>query len=359
METSDRARADLLNILVASGKRSRFFTSVQLLEQLFPEAARVGADGPPSKEAMRFRHDPGFAFAAGDLREIRRFSVPENDHRPAYEIVEIETTFLGLTGSSSPLPNYLAEQILFEDTDHPIRRDFLDVFHHRAVSLFYRGVARLSLPREHTADKTSVWVKRGLALGGVDAYEPEAGTRGLPPATLLALLPLLAGRARSARGLQTALRYVLRKDLGSVASVWVEQNVPAWFGISPEDQTALGRTNHALGRRVVLGTRAPDRAGKFAIRIGPLTAANYTRFLPGGDLLPLVRATVDTFQRAPLDFDLKLVVGADAVPSFALSTVRPASLGRTTWLSGANTERVVVVPGAEAVAQNDQIHKSA
>lgn len=345
MDTAERNRTRLLKQLIERGGKGRFFATVDLLERLFAEAPRVGGAGPPRLELIRFRHHPGLAFSAGDIHSLRVLHMPASGNDPARHVVEAETTFLGLTGSISPLPSYIAEQVLLEDVDNPIRRDFLDVFHHRALSLLYRGVARVSMPREHTAKKTSVWIRRGLALGGVDAYE-HTPTKVLPVAALLRLLPLLVARSRGARSLQTALRHVLAPALDD-AQVSIVENLEGWLELPTEDQMLLGKANHALGQRTHLGIRTPERSGKFALEIGPLRIGNYQRFLPGGDQLSVIRETVQMFTRNPVDYDLHLVVGADAVPSFALSMEHPAILGRTTWLAGKHSARTVKVENAQ------------
>lgn len=346
MDTPERDRARLLKALLELGPRGRFLPTVDLLERLFPTAARVGGEGPPRQEALRFRSDPSLGFAAGDIRRTRVVRVPGGALEPPRHVVEVEATFLGLTGSSSPLPNHILEQVLQDDADDGLKRDFLDVFHHRLISLLYRGVARGSLPREHTARTTSVWIKRALTLGGIDAYDVPVA-RKVPTATVLQMLPLLVGRARGARALRTAIRHVLSPALGPGTTVDIVENVQGWLDIAPAERLALGRANHALGRTTHLGARAPERSGKFAIRVGPLRMADYRRFLPGGDQLPLLREAVQLMTRNAVDFDVQLVVGSDAAPAFTLSASSPGSLGRTTWLGGAVGERVVVVADAQ------------
>lgn len=348
MEPTERDRAGLLKSLFEGGSRNRFFALLPLVEQLFPTAPRVGLDGPPRLEAMRFRHDPALRFSSGDIARIGVVVVPENGNSlaPPRHVIEIVTTFLGLTGSSSPLPNFMTELVAHEDQDHPVRRDFLDVFHHRAVSLLFRGVARLSIPREHTARSTTAWVKRGLALGGVDAYD-VAPTRVLPLSSVMQLLPLLVGHARGARTLRTALRHVLAPAIGPNATVDLVENVEGWVELDEAQQMKLGIANSQLGASTHLGVRARERSGKFAIQIGPLTVEEYRRFVPGGDMVTVIHETVQIFTRNPVDYDLELVIGADASPAFTLSERAPATLGRTTWLAGRSESRTVRVRDAQ------------
>ncbi|MBL9039464.1 MAG: type VI secretion system baseplate subunit TssG, partial [Archangium sp.] len=76
-----------------------FFRFVALMERLTAGAARIGGDGPVADEAIRFRHNPALTFSAGDLSAVEMTF-------GATTRFEVETTFLGLTGSSTPLPLY-------------------------------------------------------------------------------------------------------------------------------------------------------------------------------------------------------------------------------------------------------------
>ncbi len=347
MDASQRDRARLLKAILERAERGRFLPSMAMLERLFPDAVRVGLDGPARLEAIRFRSDPSLGFAAGDMKHVRVTSLA-NGLEPPRHVVEVETTFLGLTGAGSPLPNYLVEAILLE-AEGSTRRDFLDVFHHRLVSLLYRGLARASLPLEETVRAPNVWRRRALALGGLDAYDADV-TKALPTESVLRMLPLLASRARSARGLRTALRHVLEPALGARAGVELVENLPGWLTIEPAHRVRLGQANHALGRETHIGSRAPERSGRFGVRIGPLDPQSYPRFLPGGDQLPRIAETIQLFTRSAAEYELQLVVGASSSPTFRLSATRPASLGRTTWLAGGDDEHIVTVSHADVGA---------
>ena len=56
MAAEEREPADPLKLAEAllATPRADFFSLVPLLERLSPNATRVGGDGPPSKEALRF-----------------------------------------------------------------------------------------------------------------------------------------------------------------------------------------------------------------------------------------------------------------------------------------------------------------
>lgn len=350
MDSSEWDRTSLLERLRQVGRQTPFFRAVPLLEQIVDEAAPVGLDGPPSKERIRFRHDPGLHFSSGDISSIDIVRVPQEAFQDAREVYEVVTTFLGLTGSISPLPNFFSELILHENQDEPVRRDLLDVFHHRAISLLFRGVRRMSIPGAHRSRQTSPWLKRALCLGGVDAYEASVG-KNLPLANVMRMLPLLVGRARGARGLMTALECVLEPVLGEKGRVTLSDHVESWAELGADQRMVLGRQNNRLGRNTQIGSRARERSGKFEIQVGPISQEAYRKFLPGGGQLGLVRETVELFTRNPLDYDIKLTVSS-GTGGFALGGKESASLGRTTWLGARARDREIVLRDAGRPDEN-------
>jgi type VI secretion system protein ImpH len=317
--------------LEGEAARLPFFALVALLERLVPERVPVGTAGPAVDESIRFRHDASLTFSAGDVSGLEAHA--EQADGPPFSLT---TTFLGLSGAASPLPNYLLEEVAHEDPDRPRVRAFLDIFHHRMLSLLVRARARYQLAGEASVTGRDVWALRALAMAGVDAYErPRPGP--LPAWRLLRLAPLLATRARTGQMLADAIADVLSEELDG-ARVEVRQFVGGWAPLAGDRRTRLGRPTAQLGRSAVLGSRVIDRAGTFLIRVAPLARPTYERLMPDGDLHPIVRALVDLFVRDPLDCQLELVLG-DAVHAFRLGTAEPARLGRDTYLAGGGPKR--------------------
>ena len=328
--------------------RSRFFHVVSLLERMMPDRVRIGGDGPPQKEGLRFRHDPALSFSAGDITSVNQHDIildPRNTLSKRLPGFEVTSTFLGLTGSVSPLPLYLPEEVALEDQDNQIRRDFLDLFHHRILSLLYRSVARYSPTREHVAKTPDPWLRRFLAAAGLDSYSGRISEE-LPESFFLRLLPIFVGRSRTRDGLELALRAALGTAAGPEATINIEQFVGRRVAVDESQRTRLGKANHALGKSSVMGSRVFDRSSRFAVRIGPLGEDHYLGFMEGGKHLKVLRSVVGTFCRRPLDYDVKLELTATAVPQFHLSTTEPRRLGRQTWLRGQQAAQVHTIRDA-------------
>lgn len=319
--------------LLANATRWDFYVTVGAIERLTSAAARIGADGPAGNEAIRFRHDPSLAFSYGDVSRIEYVEIPRAPHaalerkRHRYEVT---TTFLGLTGSATPLPLFMAEEIAQAQDAANMRRDFLDLFHHRFVSFVFRIGTKFDLAREFSLDCTDGWTRRVLALAGLDAWSGRR-TKHIPIWRLARLAPLLATRVRSARAIETALQDICGEALGD-AKIEMLQFAGGWVPLDPTQRTLLAKSNSILGKSVVLGAQCFHRAGKAVVRIGPLHD-NFRRFLADGDMYPLVRELLEMMSPEPIDLELDLVLDARARPPFQLGQAAGQRIGIDTWLS--------------------------
>jgi type VI secretion system protein ImpH len=323
--------------LLAQGQRYNFFVSVGMLERITPHAVRVGGEGPYNREAIRFRHDHDLTFAAGEIARIEQVRVPQgSEHvlekpRMRYEIT---TAFLGLTGAMTPMPLYIAEEVCQEDEGARVKRDFLDLFHHRLVSLVYRIGTKFDFAREYTHESDDAWSRRMLAMAGLDAYE-KWRPRHLSRRQLLRLSPLLASKVRSAHTLALAVEDVTADALQD-AGVHVVQFTGDWTLLDPEQRISLGLANSELGINAVLGVECFHRAGKATIVIGPLRD-NFRRFLADGDMFPAICELVGMLSPEPIEYELDLVL-VDR-PPFLLGKKEGGRVGFDSWLSSRQAQR--------------------
>jgi type VI secretion system protein ImpH len=327
------ALAPYAELLASREARSQFIPLVALLERLLGGDVRIGADGPLAQEKFRFRHDPTLGFSVTDVSSLRFRA----DTRPAWEEAtgggvdlqaHITATFLGLTGAVSPLPSYMAEEVAHDDEEPPVLRNFLDIFHHRFLSLIYRAVTRFDFALEYRSGGQDAWSRRVQALAGVEAFGSERRTR-LPAGLVLRLAPVLATRRRSAAALEAAVGEALRLGQGQTR---VRQFLATWAPLAVDDRIKLGVENSHLSRGMLLGTRVLSRAGKFRICVGPVTGDVRARLQAGGDLFERVKGVVELAAPAGLEWDLE--VTSDERPALKLSPRGGSKLGQDSWLAG-------------------------
>lgn len=308
--------------LFAEGYRFDFFQAVHLLERLLPRAVRVGETNGARPEPVRFRSSLMAGFPASEIDRL------ELGARPG-DPPEMTVNFMGLAGGFGPLPPPLSEQVLGRarrgDT---AGRDFLDIFNHRLVSLFYRARAkhRLSLARDTPADSNFalyLFALIGLATPALQGRLP------FPDRALLHYAGLLAQAPRSLHGLERLLADYFGVPVHGVP---LEGR---WLAIDETEQTRLGATgrNNRLGEGAVLGRRAWDQQGGIGLVLGPLPYARFREFLPDGNAHFRLRGLVDFYVEEPLEPEYRLVLLAEEVPGTRLGRKRGAKLGWTSFLT--------------------------
>lgn len=321
----------MIGDLVAHGHRFEFFKAVTLLRL----ATGAEEGGPVSEVApvgrLRFRATPTLGFPATDITGVARGEDAEG--RPAFEV---EVPFLGLYGPSSPLPAFVTEHVIARDRDSSTLRDFLDLFNHRAVELLYAIWRKYRHSVTYRAGATDPISRYVIALTGLLSLRSTDS-----PLSLESLLPF-AGPLSLAGHSALLLQTLVSHQFDGVEAR-VEEFVPRDAAVDEAQKCRLGTRNATLGDDWVLGDRVPDIAGKFRLWLGPLGLDAYRGFLPKGlnrrRLSDLVGVTV----RAPLDYDLVLVLRDDEVPAWRLG--EPSMLGHDSWLlAPAANETAIISP---------------
>jgi type VI secretion system protein ImpH len=327
---SRRAEPPLKEQLLEHSERFEFVQAVRLLAQLYPDRSQVGGDADPGEELVRFASDVSPIFPAGDIAQVK----PPDADAPARLLV----SFMGVAtpGSYGSLSRRYAEEIrtLARERNTALR-DFLDLFNHRFISLFYRASER---------HRPAILCERGRdnELERALAAVIGLGTRGLGDRLAI------SDRALFARGGLLSMRPIPAVALeGAVQSAFgvpaqVLQFRAARYRLEPEERNRLGRANSSLGRDLVLGSEVTLLDARFRVRIGPLPFERYRALLPDQvgfrQLIDLVRLAT----RGELEFDVQMALLPPEVPIMRLGgpALPGAQLGYTSWLGGRTRTRV-------------------
>jgi type VI secretion system protein ImpH len=298
---------------------------------------------------------PSLVFPASSIYEIHD---PPAGEGP----VEMTVAFFGLTGPSGALPRIYTELLLerIRSKDKTLR-DFLDLFNHRLISLFYRSWEKYRFwfaferaerlgrgPYAEPPDRWRSFVMEGrsridrfsqclldLAGFGPGVLRYRAMVRqqleprsAVGDSTLRYFSGLLAQQHRSGVGLEGLLGEYFGLPLA------IEQCVGQWLQIEADDQSALSEDRDVSLGAAVLGQRYWDVQGKFRLRLGPLTFDQFQRFLPTGDAHRALSDLVRLYAGPHLDADVQLILQAPEVPWFQLNDdpLGGPRLGWNTWV---------------------------
>lgn len=324
--------------------RFSFFRAVTLLERFSPESKGLGEAMDPGEEAVRFTVKPGLSFPPSDIAGLCA--------RDSKKPTEMEVSFMGLTGPSGVLPNWYTELMLERVKAGDLTLvDFLNIFQHRLITLFYLAWKRTRLTasfEDGGRDRLSSYLLSLIGLG----TEGMRGRIGVPEESLIFCSGLLGRSVPTAASIETAVRYMADADAE------VEQFVDRMVPLDPSDFTAIGNANATLGEGAVCGSFVHDCQSKFRVRIGPVGYRRYCRLLPGSDLLKAVFALVRYMVGIEYEFEILVVLMAEEAPACRLGAVSPDSprLGWSTWLTSPGS---ALVQDPYVAFQEGDVHKAA
>jgi len=344
--------------------RFEFFQAVRLLLRLSPLRRNVGGDYPAEQEVARFRAHQTLGFPASSIQEL----VAADEQQPAI----VTVNFMGMTGPQGALPEYYTQLVIdrmngldrhgnvrLEGKDHTLR-EFLDMFNHRLVSLFFKAWLKYRLVDQY--ERAATLERAAVEEGGprlrafvieqrprIDAVSQMpldlAGfgqpalrydtwqRRQLVPRTEIAdnTLRFFAGLFAQMRRSALSLQAMLVEYFG--VPVNIDQLRSRWLRLDLEDQTSLQLGgNHQLGVTAIAGQRVLDAEGMFGIQLGPLSYEQFCQFLPHGGAHRKLGHLVRLFVGPQFDFELQLQLWAREVPLCRLGGDQaPPMLGWTTW----------------------------
>jgi type VI secretion system protein ImpH len=341
----------LLRAVHADPSAFDFYALLRRVDSLRRQLPRTGEAQRPRQEALRLGQAAELDFAPAPLHALQW---PKGDS--GQTAPRLLVRFFGLLGPMGPMPLHFTEIVrerLLHHGDTTLAH-FLDLFHHRALSLFYRAwaqaqpVVHLDRPAE---DRFRVWVG---ALAGIPSGAPVIGAAAdaaagaaataaprtaLPPAALAYQAGWLTARSRHPE--------MLTKVIGQFFGVRarIEEHVGQWLEMAREDRTRLSFARNraernevppaALGKNANAGSRVWDRQYRFRLHLGPLTHAQTLAFLPGGEAWPRLLQWVRLLAGREMQWELQLDLSPleQPAPQLGRTPGRSPRLGLTSRLA--------------------------
>jgi type VI secretion system protein ImpH len=316
----DPPAAELKRLLEREPYAVDFFQAVQLLERMYPGREPVGYFVPPAQEVVRFSVYNRLTFPASEIQSMTWAP----DATPVMAV-----NFMGVTGPAGVLP-HVYTLLLVERRFARDRRlqEFLDLFHHRMISLYYRVWRKYRVTASFASgNHRPTWYLSDLAGIGTAGL---ANRQEVDDRSLLYFAGILALQPRSA----VAFEHFLQEYFG--VAVEVHQFAGAWYDLPADAQCELIDKEDAprrLGLGAVAGDQIWDHSSKARIRIGPLSLARYRDFLPGTRTHRTLRALARFYSGGQIDFDVQLVLARDQVPTYELGAEDEGQLplGLCSW----------------------------
>lgn len=277
----------------------------------FFQAVRILAD-----RKIKFKSAMDFSFPAVAIKKITEKFV-------------IIISFFGLIGAGGALPYHYTELLIkHKQNKNNVLRDFLDIFHHRAISNYY-----------------NVWKKYRLWMNYQQfdwIFTALAGSDFLPA-------KCYAGLMRQPRS-----AIILQQILSDYFSLLVKiiQFQPELVLLLPQDCSRLSSDEqkmNALGVDVILGNKVYIAHSKVRICLINLTYKQFQQLLPIGEMLQPLCQMVNFYLPAALHYDIKLDLRPEQIPPCQLQQ-NHLLLGWNTWLGACscfNNDNFLILKSSE------------
>jgi len=311
MAHQDRGQApDIKKKLLLENRRFSFIQALRLLRLIACKEKGEMPDEQEFRRRIQVRPELSLDFPGTDLTAIEE--ILEDPERFVMTV-----TFLGLYGSSSPLPTFYTEDLLWEHAEGlSITRDFLDIINFPLYPIFFRIWSKYRLFFKIVEDPDPDTIQRLYCLLGFESEKMRE--RVVDPYGMLRYLGLTTQAPRSAEGLRAMLSDHLHEP-----TIDIEQCVPRVATIPDDQRFILGRSGCTLGDDAYLGSEVHERMGKFRVKIGPVDSETFHRFLPDKPAFKRMAELIRFYLDQPLIWDMEIRLKP--------GEIQPVRLGDGQW----------------------------
>ena len=266
-----RQNPAVIDALAKEAANFDFEQAVTILEQEQNSSVSLGESSDPLNEAVQIKAHVSLANPSAPLHTL--------DHKSGKKPT-LWVNFLGLAGIQGPLPTPYTELLIQRNRQKDFAfRDFLDIFNHRIVSLWYRLRKKFKVSLSPVKPEHHPFGKTLLQLVGI-SY-PEKITEATEDKHLYRILmtynDILWKRPRSASGLACLLKTYFQ------VPVTLDLFQGKWRVPPVTDLSFLGSfqgQHNQLGKSMILGKKAWDQSARIHINLGPLSWKMGQAFLP-------------------------------------------------------------------------------
>lgn len=299
--TDKHVKSTFTRALTANPGLFSFFASVRRIEQLSPDAARIGVLSG-KEPAVHFAQPPHLYFPPSELSGF------SSAHGKADTM---QLYFFGLFGPNGALPLSLTEYV-HERSRHfydlSMQR-FVDIFHDRLAALFYRAGTQTQAAVSYDRAEDDPLSHAAAALAGVPTGR---GSAPLPPTAPVAHARALAGRGRP----QDICR-LIRQFFELPVSL--RQSSASHLPIDSDSRCRLGRPGGCtLGHTTLLGRRQRSISDRVILETEPLPFSTYCRFMPHSPGSRRLHAWLQLTTPRPMDWRLHCRLIPSTIPRPAL-----------------------------------------
>lgn len=336
METSDWFKGSLVDSLTNKPYLFNFFQATRLVDMGYinnsqhasMNTASLGSNTLPFRESMRLQSTISLSFQTADVYKFVPSVFNEDTH--LYMQPVLTTTIFGLAGVSGPLPQYYTDVMLVQKRlGNNAMADFLEMFDHRLLSLYYRGWAkqRIYMSYERQQQNPNQQDQHAFMLKSLhgNALTSEQDKVLLNHVSVF-YAGLLAQQPRSASGLERLLTSYLSLPLT------IRQFEEEWLFIPRQEWTIISNKNHynQLGHSILLGKKVKSTRDAFTLVIGPINYKTFQQLKKETTFLNNLHILISYYCNNNIKYKINVGLQKNEVPRCRLNAT--FQLGLDMWL---------------------------
>jgi type VI secretion system protein ImpH len=313
------ALKNIRQLLLDRGHRLPFVQIIRLLKLYLGKEQNRRLTNEELFRLIRVRPNLSLDFPGTDVVKVEEIHEGQVRFR-------ITATFLGLYGSSSPLPTFYTEDLIEEEREgRHATREFLDIINHQFYNIYFQAWEKYNISHRFSEDESNRNYLMLFSLLGI--AHPETRQFLEHDRRFLPYIGLACQKPRSAEGLRALISDMLQEP-----TVVVRQCVEYQAVITAEQRCFLGLKNSCLGEDAHLGSLVRDKMGRFQLEIGPVSGARFQEFLPDREIHELVLECVRFYCDESLLWDFNVKIKREDIKTCQIGNPSWGSLGWNTWL---------------------------
>ena len=295
----------------------------QLVESI-AEASSINLDELENtligESIFRFFTNPKINFPVGDIEQL---IILEEGGR---EVFQFLVNFLGLQGSSGPLPGSVLDEIAEEHNNNPIQSIYLDFFNHHLITVFHQIWRKYKYYIKFNPNFSDNYSRNIMNLLGVSRDFIEF--THLNWYKIFYHLGIIQSGIRTKEALTSIIQHYF--DLHDIS---LEEHVRKIVEVEVEQKNQVGIKNVVLGENFILGDKVESFSNKFRVNINNLKLDEFHQFLPNTKKYRHLQELIRFLLKDPLPYDVLLGLHPDTKSTFILGKDNSSFLGWTTLIN--------------------------
>lgn len=299
-----------------------FYAVLRELENQQVNNPGFGKTPRPAHDAIRMGQEASLAFPASSLSGFDR----KRSGKP-----KLNVNLFGLLGPNGPMPLHFTEYIRHRQRHarDEAPKEFLDIFHHRLLSLFYRAWAdkEPTVQQDHKErNRFNLYAGSISGLGGKGLQNRDR----MPDSSKFYFAGHLGCQNRHAEGLKSIIHEYFKVPVN------ISELVGEWLEIPQQSYCRPGAFAQSaqLGQSAIIGKKSWQCQHKFRIQLGPLNVAEFKKLLPNENDPQLLADIVRNYTGFEYNWDVNLILEKSEVPPARLGS--HSRLGWLSWLQHDN-----------------------